>query len=241
LPAAVVSVISVLVTLVTVIAVMVAIPLVYFAGARYRRGHSVIYDIPYNYELPPLPPRLQRMDSGIYNNSNGDILQNQPLTHPRTQSESDNKLDGEIIAANRCLINSPFNVKSCEAMNLAISQFLSTNSDTVRLSSTHSDSPSIESPLNLATNRAKTPNDELGIPSPNVTENVSYQPSTRFSLERNPAYGTNIAIAPEIETSANIAYEHKVLSQSLATNPGAVVSARPPPVGNKYYGMSTFV
>jgi hypothetical protein len=53
--------------------------------------------------------------------------------------------------------------------------------------------------------------------------------STRYLLERNPVYGTKkIAITPEIETSANIAYEHMVLSQSLTTNP-AVVSARPPP------------
>jgi hypothetical protein len=115
--------------------------------------------------------------------------------------------------------NSPFNDKSGEATNdiiIAISQFPSSNPDTaIKDSSTHSvgsDSPSEKAnlPLNQAIDdREENPNDELGIiPSPNVTENVSYQPSTRFSLERNVAYGTDIAIAPEIETTQNIAYEH---------------------------------
>jgi hypothetical protein len=225
LSAVVISSISALVTLIiTVMAVMVVVVLVYCAGTRCRRrGQSTTYDTPYNYELhvhvPPLPPRLQRMDSGMYeiiSNSSKDNLQNQP------QSESkslDNKLDGEIIA-NRCSINnSPFNDKSGEATNdiiIAISQSPSSNPDTAtKDSSTHSvgtDSPSERAnlPLNQAIDdRAEDPNDELGIiPSPNVTENVSYQPSTRFSLERNPAYGTDIAIAPEIETTQNIAYEH---------------------------------
>jgi hypothetical protein len=203
--------------IVVVLLLLVAIPLVYFAGTRYRRGKLVIYDTPYNYELPPLPPRLQRMDSRIYDSisdSHRDDPQNQPLTH----TQGYHKSDGEVIAATN---------------NIAISQLPSTNPDTAKLSATHSYSPSERAnlPLNLATNRAEIPNDELGIPSPNTTENVSYQPSTRFSLERNPAYGTNnnIAIASEIETSANIAYDNKVLSQSLATNPDAVVSARPPP------------
>jgi hypothetical protein len=130
------------------------------------------------------------MDSRIYDsisNSNRYNPQNQPLTH----TQGFHKSDGEVIAA---------------TSNIAISQLPSTNPDTARLSATHSYSPSERAnlPLNLATNRAEIPNDELGIPSPNTTENVSYQPSTRFSLERNPAYGTSIAIAPEIETSANI-------------------------------------
>jgi hypothetical protein len=181
--------------IVMVLLLLVAISLFYFAGTRYRRGKLVIYDTPYNYDLPPLPPHLQRMDSRIYDtisNSHRDDPQNQPLTH----TQGYHKSDREIIAATN---------------DVAISLLPSTNPDTARLSATHSYSPSERAnlPLNLATNRAEIPNDELGIPSPNTTENVSYQPSTRFSLERNPAYGTkNIAIAPEIETSTNIAYEH---------------------------------
>jgi hypothetical protein len=198
LSAAVVSIISVFVILTTVTSVIVAVILVYCAGTRCRRGQLNIYDTPYTYHPPPLPPRLQRMDpaAGIYDtisNSHRDDPQNQPQT--RTQGY--HKSDGEVIAATN---------------NIAISQLPSTNPDTARLSSTHSHSPSERAnlPLNLATNRAEIPkfNDE-GIPSPNTTENVSYQPSTRFSLERNPAYGSkDIAIAPEIETSTNIAYEH---------------------------------
>ena len=124
--------------------------------------------------------------------------------------------------------------ESVEATNgIAISQFPSTNPDTAKDSSTGPgpDSPSERAnlPLNLATDdKAENPNDEFRvIPSPNVIENVSYQPSTRFSLERNLAYGTDIAIAPEIETAANIAYKSNV--QSLPTNHDAAVSTRSSP------------
>ena len=37
-------------------------------------------------------------------------------------------------------------------------------------------------------------------------ENSAYQPSTSFSFARNSAYGTNVSIAPEIETEENAAY-----------------------------------
>ena len=41
-----------------------------------------------------------------------------------------------------------------------------------------------------------------------IQENISYLPSTSVShLAANPAYGTNIAIAPEILTEENEAYE----------------------------------
>lgn len=55
---------------------------------------------------------------------------------------------------------------------------------------------------------AENLSDELRMLSPNVAMNVSYQPSTSFNFQRNSAYGTNVAIAPEIETTENIAYEH---------------------------------
>ena len=55
---------------------------------------------------------------------------------------------------------------------------------------------------------ADNTNDKLRVPSPDVATNVSYQPSTNFNIESNSAYGTNVAIAPEIQTSENIAYEH---------------------------------
>ena len=237
LSAVVASMISMLVTLTAVIIVVMVVVILCFAGTRYRRGQLTIYDTPYNYQLPPLPPRVLRMDSGNYDTiSNGSKydLQRQPLGYTQSESNSlDNKLDDEtIITANRCLINS-FSDESVEATNgIAISRFPSTNPDTAKDSATHSigiDSPSERAnlPLNLATDDRA--NDELGnIPSPNVIENISYQPSTRFSLERNPAYGTDIAIAPEIETNASIAYKSNV--QSLpATNHDAAVSATPSP------------
>ena len=240
LSAVVASIISMLVTLIIVIiVVMVAIILLYFVGTRCRRGQLIPYNTSHNYQLPPLPPRTLRTDSGNYDTiSNGskDDLQRQPPGYTQSESNSlDNKLDDETTAANRCLIN-PFNDESVEATNgIAISQFPSTNPDTAKDSATHSigiDSPSERAnlPLNLATDdRAENPNDEFGvIPSPNVIENVSYQPSTRFSLERNPAYGTDIAIAPEIGTRANIAYKSNVQSLS-ATNPDVAVSVSPSP------------
>ena len=239
LSAVVASMISMLVTLTAVIIVVMVVVILYFAGTRCRRGQLTIYDTPYNYQLPPLPPRVLRMDSGNYDiisNGSKDDLQKQPPGYTQSESNSlDNKLDDETIAANRCLNNS-FSDESVEATNgIATSQFLSTNPDTAKDSATHSigiDSPSERAnlPLNLATDdRAENPNDEFGvIPSPNVIENVSYQPSTRFSLERNPAYGTDIAITPEIETDANIAYKSNV--QSLpATNPDVAVSVSPSP------------
>ena len=39
-----------------------------------------------------------------------------------------------------------------------------------------------------------------------MDENSAYQPSTNFLFARNPAYGTNVAIALEIESEENAAY-----------------------------------
>ena len=46
-----------------------------------------------------------------------------------------------------------------------------------------------------------------------MQENALYQPSTNFVLFANPAYGTDIAIAPEIPTEDNIAYQRTCSSQ----------------------------
>ena len=246
LSAMITSIISTLVALTTVIAVMVAVALVYFAGTRYKRRSrgQLIYDVPYNYELPPLPPRIRRTDSEIYDTiSNGskDGLQDQPQGHAQSKSKSlvsqVVSSDSEMLAANSCLNNSPLSTVN----DIATSQFPSTNPDIAGLSSTHSvgiDSSLERAVLLLDLDTAENLNDELRIPSPNVTENVSYQPSTNFSLEKNPAYGTNVSIAPEIETSENIAYEHSEsnntnetrVSQSSITSPDAVVSVIPLPI-----------
>ena len=134
--------------------------------------------------------------------------------------------DSEISsAANSCLNNSPL---GDENGNVAvndnpISQFPSTNLDTAKPLSVHSvgtDSPSegADLTLNLAIDIVENLSDEPRTPSPNIDEKVSYQSSTRFSLERNPAY-------------KNIAYEHMISSsQPLATNPDAVVSAKHSPI-----------
>jgi hypothetical protein len=52
-----------------------------------------------------------------------------------------------------------------------------------------------------------------------MQENASYQPSTNFEFVANPAYGTDIAIAPEIPTEDNIAYQRTCSSQLSGSNP----------------------
>ena len=50
-----------------------------------------------------------------------------------------------------------------------------------------------------------------------IFENESYQPSlvSSITLDPNPAYGTNVATAPEIETEENIAYQHNLYGTSI--------------------------
>ena len=54
-----------------------------------------------------------------------------------------------------------------------------------------------------------SPENDAGI---RMVENESYQPSlvSSITLDQNSAYGTNAAIAPEIETEENIAYQHNL-------------------------------
>ena len=54
-----------------------------------------------------------------------------------------------------------------------------------------------------------SPENDIGI---RMLENESYQPSlvSSITLDQNPAYETNVAIAPEIETEENIAYQHNL-------------------------------
>ena len=51
-----------------------------------------------------------------------------------------------------------------------------------------------------------------------MQENVSYQPSTNFIFATNPAYETDIAIAPEIPTEENVAYQHMCGDQPHVTS-----------------------
>ena len=227
------SSIFVLVTLTTVIAVVVVVALVYFAGTRYKRisRGQLIYDVPYNYELPPLPPRIRRMDSGIYDTiSNGskDGLQDQLQGYAQSELKSlDSKVvspEYEIFAA----INSNSPVSN-ENDNTEIS---STNPDTASTHLVGADSSSerADLPLNLDTDTAENLNDELRIPNPNITE-INLVPT---SVQKEILL---IAIAPEIETSENIAYEYSesnntnetVVSQSSIASSDAVVSIVPPP------------
>ena len=54
-------------------------------------------------------------------------------------------------------------------------------------------------------------NTEALVDGTTMKANESYE-TTKFNahLVRNPAYGTNIAIAPEIATEENVAYDHHV-------------------------------
>ena len=52
-------------------------------------------------------------------------------------------------------------------------------------------------------------NTEALVDGTTMKANESYE-TTNAHLVRNPAYGTNIAIAPEIATEENVAYDHHV-------------------------------
>ena len=234
--------------LATFTAVIIILAIIYFFMTLYKRKREsrreLIYDVPYAYELPPLPPRILRRNSGIYdtisNGSNGDP-QNQPQTMidnntSQCQSRSLDRValaDSEVPVVVSCIAtlnnSSLRNESDAEdtANDAAISQcppvspveaLIGTRPSTqLDLSSERANETETEPPLNLEIGEITDLEEltgvedqigELRILGMNVTANVLYQPSTRFQLERNPAYNTNVAIAPEIETSENVAYEH---------------------------------
>ena len=58
-----------------------------------------------------------------------------------------------------------------------------------------------------------------------MQKNTSYQPSTSFVCFNNPAYGTDVAIAPEIPTEDNIAYQHTCSSQQSSNSDNMNISS----------------
>ena len=230
-------IISIIVTITTVIIVLVS---TYFIVTQCKKkkesGREIIYDVPYGYELPPLPPPrvVLRRNSEIYetiSNGSDDELHNQPqvvLDDNSSQHESrslENVVVEDSEASTTVLNNSP-PCNGHDANNTVNNGIMSQNQPAIaspldaavnctrpsdRLRTTD-ETDETEPPVNLQagviTTELTDVEDQVNEPRMNIMVNVSYQPSsTCFNIERNPAYGTDIAVAPEIETSENIAYE----------------------------------
>ena len=242
--------ISIVATLVLIIAVSAVV----FTLRRYhvkRRRRQTFYDVPYHYALPPLPPRVQRMDSGIYDtisNKNtecettlstavvNDILCNR-ISFTLGQSNTENgyapftglgvidTADAEVfqsaVAENDAVQNPPTSDKSAEVLesnfesNLVVNESifgaealgLQKNQDKKKLVV---DESVVQD--NTLQEESITRDETVHI---QMQENATYRPSTiaNIVLFSNPAYGTDIAIAPEIPTEDNIAYQHTCSSR----------------------------
>ena len=204
---------------------------------KRKSKRELLYDVPYNYELPPLPPRIKRTDSGIYDtisNGSNDGLQNQPLAHVDNISQCEHRSQDRVVLPSSEVPAASMSPPSGENDNTVndtvVSQFPPANPEAIISARPVSSSCTQSVEIDLSSERTngsdlllnlevgvttnepivETQNDELRTPKTilNITANVSYQPSTNFDFERNPAYRTNVAIAPEIETHENIAYEH---------------------------------
>ena len=233
---------AVFITVLATITASITVAVIYVIVTQCRKRKSkreLLYDVPYNYELPPLPPRIGRMESGIYDtisNGSNDGPQNQPqalqvenISQCEHISQDRIVLPGSEVPA--ASMSPPSDENDNTVNDTVVSQFppatspdaiISARSDAsscmqlaeIDLSSERANGSDLLLDLKagVTTNEptAETQNDEFRTPRTkfNITANVSYQPSTNFDFERNPAYRTNVAIAPEIETRENIAYEH---------------------------------
>ena len=217
------------------------------------------YDVPYHYTLPPLPPRVHRMDSGIYdiisNNDmesetafstapvnsneheqskieNGDVLSTGVIDTTGTEifqnnnmSESDSMqnppasegsgMQENKIGENRAMAAN-INVESNRVVNESIFGVgaFGLQGDQEREKQVDA-LPSISHAYTAHAEEESITRAEVHV---QLQENASYQPSTNFDFTANLAYGTDIAIAPEIPTEANIAYQHTSSSQ-LSSSP----------------------
>lgn len=142
-----------------------------------RARAEPLYDIPYYYAAPPLPPRneitIVECDTKL---DDCEILENNGNQDESSQQHCDPITD-EI-----------FHNPSTSTPNLQIEE----NSVMICTASVHLDDFEAKS---------------YEARDPEMQQNSSYCPSTNISnIAANPAYGTDIAIAPEILTEQNEAY-----------------------------------
>ena len=120
------------------------------------------------------------------------VLNNSP---PCNGLDANNTVNNGIMSQNQPAIDGPLDA----AVNCT--------RPSGRLRTTDETEPPVNLQAGVITTELTDVEDQVNEPRMNIMVNVSYQPSTCFNFERNPACGTDIAVAPEIETSENIAYE----------------------------------
>ena len=258
--------ISVIATLVLIIAVSAVVFTLRKYHVKQRRRQN-FYDVAYHYALPPLPPRVQEMDSGIYDTISNestecettfstavvnDILCN-GISFTLEQSNIENgdapftvisTNDAEVfqnsVAENDAMQNPPTSDKSAEVLenkigenrarvadinfesNLVVNESIF-GAEALGLQKNQDQKKKLmadESVIQDNTLQEKTMTCDETVHNIQMQENAMYQPSTiaNFVLFNNPAYGTDIAIAPEIPAENNIAYQHTCSSQQSSNS-----------------------
>ena len=220
---------------------------IYLLRNHYQKRRLTLYDAPYNYALPPLPPRINRMDSGLYDTIsektvseselNADLSSQEPVKditlHSLTvtcdgsgiqeSGVEENQTETGDTEANREV--DEMNVStSCEGVNVLENDVtvetetgnteVNREVDTIEENTSSEGEKILENDVTIRTGSTEVNSEfkvEESTPCTGVRmqENVSYQPSTNFDFATNPAYETDIAIAPEIPTEDNVAYRYR--------------------------------
>ena len=245
-----ISVVATLVLTVTVSAVVFM-----FIFRRYhirRRLRRHVYDVPDHYPLPPLPPRIHRLDSGI-----NDTISNKDVKYDKTfftaatgindipwnihgQSNIENGDDPSTGAENfqntvDLMQNFNESVKVQENENIARAANINFESiPVINESIFDAEALGLQENQEIADESVIQPNtwekesttcDSEETAHIQMQDNTSYQPSTNFFYFNNPAYGTYIAIAPEIPTEDNSAYQHTCSSQQRPNSDNMNISS----------------
>ena len=260
--------IAVVATLVMVVTSAVGICLMFMIRSQYQKQRLslTLYDVPYNYALPPLPPRVQRKDLGLYDTISNDDINNMEsetafstaavnsVFHNRISFNEQYNIENDVVPSvfdtETCQKENEMNtsVLSQKLMNDIVMQSIPATSDASRMQERwvgesrtlrtetgdtgvnrevhvdemeESTASSVrvtiqENQVTVGESRTEMNDTQINnvveesTPCTGVRmqENVSYQPSTNFIFATNPAYETDIAIAPEIPTEENVAYQH---------------------------------
>ena len=225
-------------TLVMVVTLAVGICLIFMLRNHYQKRRLTLYDVPYNYALPPLPPRIQRMDSGLYDTIYESKVSESELNTVHSSQEpvkdialhsltatcdgsriqesgvGENQTETDDTEANREVDEMNVNT-SCEGVNMLendVTVGTETGStevnrevDKMEENTSSEGEKMVENDVTVGTETEES----TICTGVTMQENESYQPSTNFDFTANPAYETDIAIAPEIPTEDNVAYQYQ--------------------------------
>ena len=229
-----------------------------FIFRRYhirRRLRQHVYDVPDHYPLPPLPPRIHRLDSGINDTiSNKDVEYDETFftaatgindipwnTHGQSNIENgDDPSTGaenfqNTVVENDLMQNFNESVKVQENENIARAANINFERiPVINESIFDAEALGLQEHQEIADESVIQPNtlekesttcDSEETAHVQMQENTSYQPSTNFVYFNNPAYVTNnIAIAPEILTEDNSAYQHTCSSQQRSNSDNNIMN-----------------